>query len=83
MSVSTCSAVKLPSLVLIVDFLAVELSEIEIVMEYLVDCVCFADTLKSLFYTDFSGKSVLRGASFEELLLSLGSNISEMLEESI
>ena len=31
----------------------------------------------------FSGKSVLGGASFEELLLSLRSNTSEMLEESI
>ena len=91
--VSTCNAVGLPTLVPVVDFLVVELSEIEIVLESLVDCVCFADMIKSLktaissseelFCTDFKGKSVLGVAFFVEKLLSLGSNVSEMLEESI
>ena len=93
MSVSTCNAVRLPFLVPVVDFLVVELSGIEIVLESLVDCVCFADTIKSLktaisssevlFCTDFSGKSVLLEAFFEELLVSLRCIVSEMLEESI
>ena len=48
-SVSTCNTVGLPSLVPGMDFLVVELSEIEIVLESLVDCVCFADTVKSDF----------------------------------
>ena len=62
-------------------------------LESLVDCVCFTDTVKSLislislsealFCMDFSGKSVLLEAFLEELLFSLRSNISEMLEESI
>ena len=93
MLVSTCNAVGLRSLVPVVDFLAVELSEIEIVLESLVDCVCFANMVKSLktaissseelFCTGFQGKSVLGVGFFVEKLLSLGSNISEMLEESI
>ena len=76
-----------------VELLVVEFSEIEIVDESLVDCMCFSDTVKSLisvisssealFYTDFSGKSVLLVALLEELLVSLGSDVSEMLEESI
>ena len=79
MFVSTCNAVGLPSLVPGVDFLVVELSEIEIVIEFLVDCVCFTDMVKSLktalsssealFCMDFSGKSVLLEAFLEELLL--------------
>ena len=48
MSVFTCNAVRLPSLAPVMDFLVVELSEIEIVLESLVDCVCFADMIKSL-----------------------------------
>ena len=32
---------------------------------------------------DFKGKSVLLVAFLEELLVSLGSNVSEMLEKSI
>ena len=76
-----------------IDFLGVELSEIEIVLEPLEDCVCFSDTVKSLlslissvellFKLDFKGKSVLLVAFLEELLFSLGFNVSEMLEESI
>ena len=75
------------------DFLGVELSEIEIVLESLEDCMCFSDTVESPFSLisssellsklDFKGKSVLLVAFLKELLLSLGSNISEMLEESI
>ena len=76
-----------------IDFLGVELSEIEIVLESLEDCVCFSDTVRSLFSLissvellfkpDFKGKSVLLVAFLEELLFSLRFNISEMLEESI
>ena len=75
------------------DFLVAELSEIEIVLESLEDCVCLSDTVRSLFSLisscdllfklDFKGKSVLLVAFLEELLFSLGSNVSEMLEESI
>ena len=74
------------------DFLGVELSEIEIVLESLEDCICFSDTVESLFSListeplskpDFKGKSVLLVAFLKELLVSLGSNVSEMLEESI
>ena len=75
------------------DFLGVELSEIEIVLESLDDCVCFSDMVESLFSLisssellsklDFKGISVLLVAFLEELLFSLGSNVSEMLEESI
>ena len=55
-----------------IDFLGVELSEIEIVLESLEDCVCFSDMVRSLFSLissvellfkpDFKGKSVLLGA---------------------
>ena len=93
MSVSTCNAVRLPILVPEIDFRGVELSEIEIVLESLVDCVCFADTVKSLnslisscdawISWLFRVKSALGGASFKELLFSRGSNVSEMLEKSI
>ena len=75
------------------DFLVVELSEIEIVLKSLEDCVCFSDTVESLFSLislsellfkpDFKGKSVLLVAFLEELLFSLESNVSEMLQESI
>ena len=70
-----------------IDFLKLELSEIEIVLESLEECVCFSDTVESLislcellFKPDFKGKSVLLVAFHEELLDSL---ISEMLEGSI
>ena len=76
MSVSTCYTVGLPFLVPGGDFLVVELSEIEIVLESLVDCVCFTDMAKSLktalsssealFCMDFSGKSVLLEAFLKE-----------------
>ena len=75
------------------DFLVAELSEIEIVLKSLEDCMCFFDTVRSLFSLisscdllfkpDFKGKSVLLVAFLEELLFSLGSNVSEKLEESI
>ena len=76
-----------------IDFLVVELSEIEIVLGSLEDCVCLSDTVRSLysvisscdllFKPDFKGKSVLLVAFLEELLVSLGSDVSEMLEISI
>ena len=93
MSVSTGNAVGLSVWIPEIDFLGLELSEIEIVLESLDDCMCFSDTVESLFSLislsellskpDFKGKSVLLVAFLEELLVSLRSNISEMLEESI
>ena len=75
------------------DSLVEELSEIEIVLESLKDCVCLSDTVRSLFSLisscmllfkpDCKGKSVLFVALLEELLHSLETNVSEMLEESI
>ena len=76
-----------------IDFLVEELSEIEIVLKSLDYCMCFSDMVRSLLSLisssellskpDFKGKSVLLVAFLEELLHSLGSDISEMLEESI
>ena len=76
-----------------IDFLGLEFPEIEIVVGSLEDCVCISDMVRSLFSLislcdllfkpDFKGKSVLLVALLEELLHSLGSNVSEMLEESI
>ena len=93
MSVSTGNAVGLSVLIPEIDFLGLELSEIEIVLESLGDCMCFSDMVESLFSLisssellsklDFKGKSVLLVAFLKELLLSLGSNVSEMLEKSI
>ena len=75
------------------DSLVAELSEIEIVLKSLEDCVCLSDTVRSLYSVtyscdllaklDFKGKSVLLVAFLEELLVSLGSDVSEMLEISI
>ena len=55
--------------------------------------MCFSDMVKSLispissseaqFCMDFNGKSVLLEALFEELLVLLGSNVSEMLGMTI
>ena len=69
------------SLVPEIDFFKVELFEIEIVLKSLVDCRGFADMFKSLVSLISSSevqisllfrvKSVLGGASFEELLVSL------------
>ena len=83
----------IPGLIPGMDFLVAELSEIEIVLESLEDCVCLSDMVRSLFSLisscdllfkpDFKGKSVLLVAFLEELLVSLRSDISEMLEESI
>ena len=76
-----------------VDSLKLELPGIEIVVRSLVDCVCFLDTVESLvslisssealFCTVFRGKTVSVVASLEELVFSLGSDVSEMLEISI
>ena len=75
------------------DSLVVELSGIEIVLGSLEDCVGAVDTVRSLFSLisscdllaklDCKGKSVLLVALLEELLVSLGSDVSEMLEISI
>ena len=90
----------IPVVIPVSDFLVVELSVIEIVLESLEDCVCLSDTVRSLysvisscvllfkpledqFCTDFSEKLVLVVALLEELLDSLGSDVSEMLEISI
>ena len=69
MSVSTGNAVGLSVLIPEIDFLGLELSEIEIVLESLDDCMCFSDMVGSLFSLisscdllsepDFKGKSVL------------------------
>ena len=92
-SISTENALGVSAMIPEIDFLGLELSEIEIVLESLDDCMCFSDTVGSLFSlispcdvlskSDFKGKSVLLVAFIEELLFSLGSNVSEMLEESI
>ena len=76
-----------------IDFLGLELPEIEIVLESLEDYVEAVDTVESpislissrelLFWPDFKGRSVLLVAFLEELLVSLGCNVSEMLGESI
>ena len=76
-----------------IDSLEAELSEVEIVLESLEDCVCLSDTVGSLFSLislcvllfrpDFKGKSVLLVAFLEELLHSLKTNVSEKLERSI
>ena len=76
-----------------VDFLVVELSGAEIVLESLEDCVGAVDAVRSLksaisscvllFKPDFRVESVLLVALPEELLFSLGSDVSEMLEMSI
>ena len=89
--------VVIPVLIPGLDSLVAELSGIEIVLESLEDCVGAVDTVRSLFSlisscdllfkTDFKpdckGKSVLLVAFLEELLVSLGSDVSEMLEISI
>ena len=86
-------SVMIPGLIPGMDFLVVKLSEIEIVLESLEDYVGAVDTVRSLFSLisssellfklDCKGKSVLLVAFLEELLVSLGSDVSEMLEESI
>ena len=80
MSVSTENVVGVSAIIPGMDFLGVELSEIEIVLESLEDCVCFSDMVESLFSLisssellfkpDFKGKSVLLVAFLEELLFS-------------
>ena len=100
MSVSTGNVVGvfgvsalIPGMIPGMDSLVVELSEMEIVLESLEDCVGAVDTVRSLFSLisscdllfkpDFKGKSVLLVAFLEELLVSLKANISEMLEKSV
>ena len=85
--------VLIPVLIPGSDSLVAELSEIEIVIESLEDCVCLSDTVRSLYSVisscdllakpDCKGKFVLLVAFLEELLFSLGSDVSEMLEISI
>ena len=85
--------VVIPVLIPGLDSLVAELSEIEIVLESLENCVGAVDTVRSLFSLisscdllakpDCKGKSVLLVAFLEELLVSLGSNVSEMLEITI
>ena len=92
-SVSTENVVGVSAMIPEIDFLGVELSEIEVVLESLEDCVGNVDMVESLFSLisssellfkpDFKGKSVLLVAFLEELLFSFRSNVSEMLEESI
>ena len=72
------------------DSLVSELSGVKIVLESLKDCVGAVDTAKPLispnsscvlqFKPDFKGISVLLVALLEELLDSLGSDVSEMLK---
>ena len=96
--VSTGNAVELSgglsALVPVVDFLKLELPAIEIVVGSLVDCECFeytAEIVRFLSFlrvrTCFARISVVnlssRKALLEELVFSLGSNVSEMLEKSI
>ena len=83
----------IPVVILVSDFLVTELSGIEMVLESLKDCVGTADAVRSLFSLnssvvllfkpDFKAESVLVVALLEELLVSLGSDASEMLEKSI
>ena len=95
--VSTGNAVELSgelsALVPVVDILKLELPAIEIVVGSLVDCECFKNMVGSpislissweeQFCTDFSANLASRKALLEELMFSLGSDVSEMLEESI
>ena len=90
---STCNAVGMPSLVPEIEFLGVECSEIEIVLESLVDYVCFADMVKSLkslisscdaaYSWLFPWKSMLQEELLVEISVSLRSTVSEMLTKSI
>ena len=83
----------IPVVILVSDFLVAELSGKEIVLESLTDCVGAVDAVRSLFSLnsscvllfkpDFKAETVLVVALLEELLVSLGSDASEMLEISI
>ena len=91
--VSTGNAVGSSAFVPVVDFLKLELPEIEIVVGSLVDCECFKNmagslislisSCEALFCTYFSANPASQKALLEELMFSLGSNMSEMLEKSI
>ena len=79
-SVSAESVLGVSAMIPEIDFLGLELSEIEIVLESLEDCMCLSDTVESLFSLislseplsklDFKDKSVLLVALLEELLFS-------------
>ena len=65
-----------------VDFLVVELSEMEIVLESLEDCVGAVDTAEPLISLNSSCVLLFKPdlvAFLEELLHSLGTGVSEML----
>ena len=65
-----------------VDFLVVELSEMEIVLESLEDCVEAVDTAEPLISLNSSCVLLFKPdlvAFLEELLHSLGTGVSEML----
>ena len=93
LGVSVVIPVVIPVWIPGLDSLVAELSEIEIVLESLEDCVGAVDTVRSLFSLisscdllfksdfklDCKGKSVLLVAFLEELLVFLGSDVSEML----
>ena len=89
LGVSVMIPVVIPVSIPGLDSLVSELSGVEIVLESLKDCVGAVDTVRSLksaisscvllLKPDFKGKSVLLVALLEELLFSLGSDVSEML----
>ena len=74
LGISVMILVMIPGMIPGMDSLVAELSEIEIVLESLEDCVCLSDTVRSLFSLisscdllfkpDFKGKSVLLVAFF-------------------
>ena len=90
---SAGDAVEISELVPGVDFLKLELPGLVIVVGSLVDCECFEDTVGSpislissceaLFCTYFNDVSVLLKALLEELVFSLGSNVSGVPGKSI
>ena len=74
--------VVIPGMIPGVDFLVVELSEMEIVLESLEDCVGAVDTVRSLFSLNSSCVLLFKPdlmAFLEESLHSLGTGVSEML----
>ena len=76
----------IPGMIPGMDSLVAELSEIEIVLESLEDCVVAVDTVGFLISLISSCDLLFKPdlvAFLEELLHSLETNVSEMLEESI
>ena len=75
-------SVMIPVVIPGMDFLVVELSGIEIVLESLEDCVGAVDTAEPLISLNSSCMLLFKPdlmAFLEELLHSLGSDVSEML----